>query len=170
VVNQREVRFRFRQVFHHPSVFHQFQYVFFDCPPRLTTSTINALAVSDYILIPTGLDPSDVEAVPRTLGWVNQLRGLPGFEATLAGVVVNGTYRQGALPACLTSKEKPQWPILIQHIQRFIPTGNVVLGFAIPESTDLNSTAAGAAPYTCSHAGQVLFRDLVAELLPRISV
>ncbi len=66
-MQQAEVRFCHRQFFHQPFVMGDYDLVFFDCPPRLTTSSINALAASDWIVIPTALDPNDVEAVPRTV-------------------------------------------------------------------------------------------------------
>jgi hypothetical protein len=66
----QEVRFFFRRHFHRASVLERFDLVVFDCPPRLTTSTVNALACSDVVLIPTKLDPGSVSAVPRTIEWL----------------------------------------------------------------------------------------------------
>ena len=50
--NCQEVRYYHRRVLHDISVFAEFDLVLFDCPPRLTTSSINALLASDFIVIP----------------------------------------------------------------------------------------------------------------------
>src|SRR5262249_32464655 len=65
VAQQQEVRFCHRRVFHSRHVFERFDLVLFDCPPRLTTSVVNALLASDFVVVPTSLHPNDVDAVPR---------------------------------------------------------------------------------------------------------
>jgi chromosome partitioning protein len=96
VNKDREVRYLFRNLLHRESVYNQFDLVLFDCPPRLTTSAVNALACSDYVLIPTKLDPGSINAVPRTLRWLDELAGV--VPAQLLGVVVNqATHRVGKL-------------------------------------------------------------------------
>ena len=82
----REVRFLFRAHLHCPAVFHQFDLVIFDCPPRLTTSVVNALVCSDFLLIPTKLDQDSINSVPRTISWLDNL---PAVTAQLVGVVAN---------------------------------------------------------------------------------
>jgi cellulose biosynthesis protein BcsQ len=82
-----DVRFLFRRSFHAAEVCERYDYVLFDCPPRLTTASINALACSDYLLVPVVLEQGSVEALPRTLTWLNKL---PHVARTrLLGVVAN---------------------------------------------------------------------------------
>jgi cellulose biosynthesis protein BcsQ/uncharacterized membrane protein len=82
-----DVRFCYRSAFHHKELSDRFDVVFFDCPPRLTSSTINALTCSDYVLIPTKLDERSFEAIPRTLRFLGQLQAIT--QPKIIGVVAN---------------------------------------------------------------------------------
>lgn len=166
-VEHREVRFHHRKLFHDHSVFSQFDFVFFDCPPRLTTSTVNALAASDFIVLPTSLHGNDVDAVPRTLRWLDKLKGLPDFQAKLAGVVLNRTYRGGTVEK-VTKDERPLFGVLEQAVQRFLPTGNAVLRHVVSHSQDVARFAAGSVPLGTRPEGHSLYQGVAAELLERI--
>jgi len=87
VREDREVRFLLRERLHCQAIFHQFDLVIFDCPPRLTTSAVNALACSDFVLIPTKLDQDSINSVPRTIRWLDRLAGV--VPAQLLGIVAN---------------------------------------------------------------------------------
>jgi len=167
VVEHREVRFHHRKLFHDDYVFTQFDFVFFDCPPRLTTSTINALAASDFIVLPTSLHGNDVDAVPRTLRWLEKLKALPDFQPKLAGVVLNRTFRKGTV-ADVTKDEKPLFGILEQRAQEFLPTGNAVLRHVVPSSQDVARFAAGSVRLGTQPAGHSLYKGVAEELLQRI--
>lgn len=166
-VEGREVRFHHRKLFHEPSVFAQFDFVFFDCPPRLTTSAINALAASDFLVLPTSLHSNDVDAVPRTLTWLEKLTGLPDFQAKLAGVILNRTYRGGTI-GNLTKDEKPLFDALQTSIQKFLPVGNAVLKQVVPNSPEVARFAAGGVPLGTQTPGHLLYQEVAAELLQRI--
>jgi chromosome partitioning protein len=84
---KNDVRFLFRSILHHREVTDGFDVVVFDCPPRLTTSTVNALTASDYVLIPTKLDERSFEAIPRTLSFIHNLRTIA--QPKIIGVVAN---------------------------------------------------------------------------------
>jgi cellulose biosynthesis protein BcsQ len=85
--SKNDVRFLFRSILHHREVTDGFDVVIFDCPPRLTTSTVNALTTSDYVLIPTKLDERSFEAIPRTLSFIHNLRTIA--QPKIIGVVAN---------------------------------------------------------------------------------
>jgi cellulose biosynthesis protein BcsQ len=84
---KNDVRFLFRSLLHQREVMDKFDVVLFDCPPRLTTSTVNALTSSDFVLIPTKLDERSFEAIPRTLSFINNLRTIA--QPKIIGVVAN---------------------------------------------------------------------------------
>ncbi len=63
-----------RRVFHSPEFADAFDWILIDCPPRLTTSSINALACSDYFIVPAVTDRVSLDAVPRMLKWVSKLK------------------------------------------------------------------------------------------------
>ena len=80
----------------------------FDCPPRLTSSSVNALFASDFILIPTTLHPFDVQAVPRTLQWLTKLGKVCNSPPSLAGIVLNRLYHRDGKVSHLTVNEQRQ--------------------------------------------------------------
>jgi len=84
---KNDVRFLFRSLLHQREIADKFDVVLFDCPPRLTTSTVNALTSSDYVVIPTKLDERSFEAIPRTLSFINNLRTIA--QPKIIGVVAN---------------------------------------------------------------------------------
>jgi cellulose biosynthesis protein BcsQ len=69
-----DLRCVFRRVLHDPVFEDNFDVILIDCPPRWTTSSINAMACCDYVLVPTLLDRVSAEAVPRLLKWLKNLR------------------------------------------------------------------------------------------------
>ncbi len=82
-----EPRFQFRKHLHQQEIFDSYDYVIFDCPPRITTSVVNALFCSDYVFVPTRLDRGSIDSVPRT---INVLKTFgPHCPAELLGVVAN---------------------------------------------------------------------------------
>jgi cellulose biosynthesis protein BcsQ len=82
-----DVRFLLRQALHGRAVWQQFRCVLIDCPPRLTTACVNALACSDYVLIPVLLDSTSTERVPTLLEWLQRLHKA-GVCPGLKGVTV----------------------------------------------------------------------------------
>ncbi|MHB0961095.1 MAG: ParA family protein [Pirellulaceae bacterium] len=87
VTGRPDARFLFREWFHEEEVLKNYDFVLFDCPPRLTTACVNALSCSDYLLVPVLLEQGSVEALPRTLNWLNRLPHVA--KAQLLGVVAN---------------------------------------------------------------------------------
>lgn len=51
-------------------------YIFMDCPPRLTTASVNALAVSDFIMAPVLPDAVTMDAVQFLVKHIQQLGDL----------------------------------------------------------------------------------------------
>lgn len=84
-----DVRFRLRGALHTPELRDHYDAVIIDCPPRLTTGSINALAASDYVLIPVLLEDTSAEAVPRILGWLKRFQMTACEELNVLGVVGN---------------------------------------------------------------------------------
>lgn len=96
VDSTREVRYQFRRHLHTTAVFDQFDFVIFDCPPRVTTSVVNAVVCSDHILIPTLLDRGSIDAVFQTFKWVGGLGA--HWQGEILGVVAcQTTSRAGHL-------------------------------------------------------------------------
>jgi cellulose biosynthesis protein BcsQ len=103
VTREPDVRFLFRRLIHTPAILDRYDYVFFDCPPRLTTAGVNALACADGLLIPVTLDQQSVQAIPRTLRWLQRLpqvsqRGCGGWSPTRCGSSTGGRRRRPRTP------------------------------------------------------------------------
>jgi cellulose biosynthesis protein BcsQ len=88
VSSESDVRFLFRRAFHTPRILDHYDYVVFDCPPRLTTACVNALACSDWLLVPVIPDQQSIQAVPRMLHTLQTLQHISSTK--LLGVVMNG--------------------------------------------------------------------------------
>jgi cellulose biosynthesis protein BcsQ len=101
-----DVRFLLRQSLHDPQVQKDFDFILLDCPPRLTTACVNALACSDYALIPVQLDQTSADAVPRLLQWLRRLRPTLCPELAVLGVVAN---RVSLRKEALTKGQQDVW-------------------------------------------------------------
>jgi cellulose biosynthesis protein BcsQ len=166
-VERRELRFLHRKILHQPYVFQNFDLVLFDCPPRLTTSTVNALAASDFLVLPTGLHPNDVDAVPRTLRWLEKLQALDAFQARLVAVILNRTFRKGTVQD-LTKDEKLLKNKLEALISPFVLTGGAVLDNVVGNSPDVARTM-NRVPLGATPEGLALYSDVAKELYVRIA-
>jgi len=159
-----EVRFFFRHHLHQKAVFDQFDLVVFDCPPRLTTSTINALACSDAVIVPTKLDPGSVNAVPRTIDWLLSLTGV--VPARLAGVVAcQAAVRAGAL----TRADQNSYTYLTSVVGQRCPGQDVVFRAVVPASPKAVSATQGLVA-AVTDAGRDVYRPVVDELKTRLSL
>jgi cellulose biosynthesis protein BcsQ len=82
-------RFFLRSALHDPAIDQAYRYVFLDCPPRLTTACVSALAASDYVLIPVVPDPLSTRAVENLLTTLQSLRDKLCPELRILAVVPN---------------------------------------------------------------------------------
>ncbi len=84
-----DVRYRLRAILHEAEFADRFDFILLDCPPRLTLGCINALAASDYVMIPVLPNAMATAAVPRLLRWLKHLRRAALPELSVIGVVGN---------------------------------------------------------------------------------
>lgn len=87
----KDLRTVLRGALHSPDISERFDCVLLDCPPRLTTACVNALAASDYVLIPVLLDSALSPAVPRLLKQLRDLKSACFPELALLGILANRT-------------------------------------------------------------------------------
>ena len=84
---------------------HYYDVVLIDCPPRLTTGSVNALAASDFVLIPVLLEETSIEAVPRILKWLKRFQSEVCRELDVLGVVGNRAFPRNKL----ISRQQKLW-------------------------------------------------------------
>lgn len=82
-------RFFVREALHDRTVADAFRYVLLDCPPRLTTACVNALAASDFVLIPVVPDAVSIRAAENLLTTLQNLRQVVCPDLRVLAVVPN---------------------------------------------------------------------------------
>jgi cellulose biosynthesis protein BcsQ len=97
-ITKDDIRYRLRAILHSEKIADRFDFILLDCPPRLTTACVNALAASDYVLVPVLPDPISTAAVPRLLRWLKHLRQVACSELAVLGVVGNKAKYYGDMP------------------------------------------------------------------------
>lgn len=158
---QADPRFRFRMHLHAPCVFDKYDLVIFDCPPRVTVSVVNAVACSDFVLVPTRLDHGSVESVPRTLKWLESLG--PVCPGSVIGVVANhAAMRSGNL----VRAEQQSYEYLRDAVEFILGPGRL---FAHPVPDSPRAVTPESAPVGgLSAGGRDVFKPFVTELAERL--
>jgi len=157
-------RFAFRRKLHTVEVFQAYDLVIFDCPPRLTTSAVNAIACSDHILIPTKLDDGSILSVARTLKWLESLN-IISYAKVLGVVAVQTTSRVGKL----IKDQQNQYAFLKQEVAKYFHGNDgVVFTATLPSHSAIASATRGTVPVANPDIRE-LFLPLVQEFRRRIN-
>jgi chromosome partitioning protein len=124
-----DVRYTLAEILHSDAVQKAFDIIIIDCPPRLTTSKIQAFCAASHLLIPTIFDRTSAEAVVSLCEQVEILKR-EGICANLEYIGVVGTmWRPGRAV-------QTRAMTMVKDILRSGPTG------ILPESTFVPHTAA----------------------------
>ena len=86
---KEDVRFRLRRLLHDSATADRYDYILLDCPPRMTTAAVNALASADFVLIPTIPDKDSSARIPFLLKYLQLLKPNVCPELEVLGVVGN---------------------------------------------------------------------------------
>ncbi len=159
-----DLRFVLRAALHSEQVQREFDIILLDCPPRLTSASINALTSSDFVLIPVLLDLTSAEAVPRLLKWLRQLQGVVCPDLSVLGVLANRTSprqeliaREKAVWQDSPKKCADSWEQPVYHFQT-----------VVRQKGEFAEAASNHRFAAFSSELQSTFLDLVAELKRRI--
>lgn len=157
-------RFILRQALHHPRIQGRYDTILLDCPPRLTTACINGLAASDFVLIPTLLDETSAQGIPRLLRWLSDLRNGPCAQLSILGIVANRIFPRPSLIA----SENQTWSLL-QDISRM--AWNEPLHFFRTMIKDSRPFAAHELSIESGVHSAIssAFKDLTVEIQERVS-
>jgi len=69
-----DIRFYLREALHGDSASNSYDYVFLDCPPRMSTACVNALAAADFVLIPVQGEAVAARSVEHIVNRLQELR------------------------------------------------------------------------------------------------
>lgn len=161
-----DVRYKLRRALHSEEIAENFDLVLLDCPPRLSTACINALAACDYVLIPVILDQVSAEAAPRMLRWLRKLkyedRVCPDF--TVLGMVADKVQnirgpsaRQQDVWDGLAAQCTDAWQEPVHQFETSIPNWSE---FAVAAGNNTFAALNGRA--------NARFRDLLDEIKDRM--
>jgi chromosome partitioning protein len=85
--DRQDLRYALRSILHSPALQSRFDIVLIDCPPRLSTATINALCASTHLLIPSVADRASLEATENSLTMFRSVTARLNKDIELLGVV-----------------------------------------------------------------------------------
>ncbi len=156
-------RFRFRLHLHQPGVFHSYDVVLFDSPPRVTTSVVNALACSDYVLVPTKLDDGSIGAVPRALAWMKSLGSV--CPAELLGVIAS---HARVLSGALVKGDNDSYEYLRRVVESNCGDAKKVLKAVVPHSMKAVGSDGEIGSLTAD--GQKVFAAVIKEVRGRMGL
>jgi cellulose biosynthesis protein BcsQ len=155
-----DVRYRLRHALHSRDLRDHYDVVLIDCPPRLTTGCVNALAASDYVLIPVLLEETSTEAVPRTLSWLKRFQDRVCAELDVLGVVGNKANPR----AKLISRQQILWTGLELKCRNAWGKGVRLFDEIIRDHADVSGRFAALDPkYECRYHALV---DQIREEIP----
>jgi chromosome partitioning protein len=109
---KRDVRFLLRRGLHQTQVAKRFDIVLLDCPPILNACCLNALAASDYVLVPAMPSRSAAFRVPLFLRRLEVLKPVINPNVQVVGALLNRTH--GAQP---TQWERDLWNTTLTQCQ-----------------------------------------------------
>lgn len=107
---RRDVRMLLRKALHRRGLKKHYDLVLLDCPPLINLSCVNALAASDFVLIPVTPSRKSIERVPPLLARLEEIQGKVNKELAILGLVANRTQWKESM----TPVEKKLWDSLPQ--------------------------------------------------------
>ncbi len=131
---QSDTRFLLRKALHAMSINARYDIVLIDCPPLLNISCINALAASDYVLIPVLPSRRVVERVPYLLKRLSdaKFKRYLNPDLKVLGIVANRTWRDkltadehGEFHDYMPAACKSVWGQDVKRFGTIIPQRNV---------------------------------------------
>jgi cellulose biosynthesis protein BcsQ len=95
----KDVRFLLRKQLQLKRVTDRYNLVLLDCPPFISVGCVNALAASDYLLIPVVPSTQATDRIPVLLNRLRDFRNKINPDLKVLGIVPNRTWRAASLTA-----------------------------------------------------------------------
>lgn len=137
------------------SVYNDYDFIFFDCPPSLGLITLNSLCASDTLMVPIQCEYYALEGLSQLMSTVRQVKRLYNPMIELEGVVL--TMYDGRLN--LTQQ-------VVQEVKKFFP--KKVYASVIPRNVRLSEAPSFGEPvmyYDKASKGSAAYESLALEFL-----
>lgn len=162
-LGKRDTRFLLRRALHQKRITNEYDIVLLDCPPLINTGCVNALAASDYVLVPVMPSRKAAERVPQLLKTLRVLSSRINPLIQLLGMVLNRTYGQN-----LTALEQDLWKQMQNQCQDVWGSPVYACRTHIRQTTEVrDSESAFVAPAPGSELYDY-FQRLVLEIEERL--
>jgi cellulose biosynthesis protein BcsQ len=159
-----DVRYTLAEILHSDAVQKAFDLIIIDCPPRLTTSKIQAFCASSHLLIPTIFDRTSAEAVGSLCDQVETLKK-EGICPNLEYIGVVGTmWRSGRAVQGEAVR-------IVQDALAAGPTGILPESTFVPHAAALVNDAAEGIAYIAmpNRQDRLQIRMAIAELAEHVA-
>lgn len=139
--------------------------VLIDCPPRLTTGSINALCASTHLLVPTTLDDMSAQAAEYFLAQVSRMNATVFPRLKVIGIVPSIVYSQGDT----LIGERRTRDRLTEYGRSFWRRDDFVLfDSVIPRTADISNFAGNGVAWLRRARAQQIFERLGEEVWKRL--
>jgi cellulose biosynthesis protein BcsQ len=137
----------------------RFDVVLLDCPPLFNTCGVNALAASDYIIVPVVPSKKAAERVPLLLERLQSLHQIINPQLQLLGVVLNRTHGSS-----LTAWEQDLWTDMLENAKDHWRLPVHAFETSIRQTTEVREGETEFSPPAPGSELHSLFSRLVAEI------
>ena len=162
-LGRRDTRFLLRKALQQRRVTGRFDIVLLDCPPLFNTCGVNALAASDYVIIPVVPSKKAAERVPLLLERMQSLHQVINPQLQLMGVLLNRTHGSS-----LTAWEQDLWTEMLEHAKDRWRLPVHAFGTSVRQTTEVREGETEFSPPAPGSELHTLFSRLVAEVEARL--
>lgn len=163
-----DVRYELAKVLSDPSVVGEFDIAIVDCPPRITTATINALTAASHVLIPSQPDGLSMPAAIYFSAQLMRMRELVFPNLKLLGLVPSLTQQS-------TSLKESELELLrdaseeLRKIWRLDGVDPVLYDSYIPRTGPIRDAAGTGIAYLRNAPAKAIFERLGRNIEERLS-
>lgn len=160
-----ELMYRLCNLLRQPAFQEKFGAILIDCPPRLTTGSINGLCASTHLLVPTTLDDMSAQAAQYFLTQVDRMCQTVFPKLKVIGIVPSIVYGNGDT----LIGEKRTHDRLREYGKSVWKRDNFVLSAgSIPRAADISNYAGNGVAYVRKARARQIFERLGREVEKRL--
>lgn len=160
-----DIRYRLCKYLRSQQFQKHYSMVLIDCPPRLTTGTINALCASTHLLIPTKLDEMSAEAAIYFLQQIQRMKNSLFPRLSVIGVVPTMTNEAERLS---DYEERARDRIMLFGEHQLGRADLLLMESRIPNKLDIGRFAGAGVAYLRRPAIRPIFDRLAEDMKRRI--